>query len=210
MINQVLAFIKPNSTRGAILSSCISMGVSKLAAKGIVAKKSAAWLMISGLLTLPYNEAAMQLAKLMISIQSPAETTQKVAKRTAPARRIPLQLVTAKVEDIKKVNPLTLHTFEKEYTCTFKGKVTCGEGLCNAGAVQIHLTSKGNPNIVRNVMIQPDGSYEVSVLLKEFLNEHIDWWIVADSPDSASKQLQGREILMDDTQIKIEEPIRLL
>jgi hypothetical protein len=209
MINHLIGFIKPTSTRSAILSSCVSMVASKLAAKTVIVKGTAGWMLISGLLTLPYNEAANVLTQALISLM-PAQHAAQVARKPAVSHKkaVPAAAKVAKAD--KSANPLYLHTFKKEYTCTFKGKVTCGEGLCNTAEVKVHLVSHGNPNIVRDAVIQPDGSYEVSLVMKEFINEHFDWWIVADSPDSASKQLQGREILMEDTQIRIEEPIRLL
>src|SRR5262249_20208389 len=42
-------------------------------------------------------------------------------------------------EPVHYNNQIYLHTFEKQYTAVFSGKVTCGEGLCKAAEVQIHV-----------------------------------------------------------------------
>jgi hypothetical protein len=113
-------------------------------------------------------------------------------------------------EEEKNMNALALHTFQREYTCVFTGKVSCGDGPCKDAEVQIHVASAQNPEIVRKTNLQEDGSYEVTVLLKEFPHEQVDWSISAGSPDASQKQIQGRQILMDDSTIAIEEPLLLL
>jgi hypothetical protein len=170
-----------------------TMQVGKMAISKIAVKMAALWVLLASFFV-PLQQTAPVLFKHAIH----RHHHHKVAPVVAPV-----------VEEAPS-NRLFLHSFEKEYMCVFTGKVTCGDEPCRAGNVQVHITSTKNPNIVKSAVVQPDGTYEVSVVVKELLHEHLDWWIIADSPDSASKQVQGREILMDDPNVRVEQPLNLL
>ena len=204
MLNYLISIVRPTNTKSAIISSCISVAASKLAA-GTVTK---ATILLAGVMVLPHNQAANVVTQALMSLMMPpiqiakapaqvASTIRKAGKTDALAAR-------------RTSNRLYLRSLEKEYTCVFTGKVTCGGGLCNNAGLRVHVASKKNPDIIKSANVDPDGNYAVSFFLKASLNDHVDWWIIADSPDSASKQVQGRQIMMDNTTVTIEEPIRLL
>src|SRR5258708_13576248 len=195
-----------SSVKSAVLSPLISIVTSKVAAKSA---SVAAGTLLTGLMYLPHNQVAKVITQAIVErLWVPTYGKLiKVAKHPHHHVASAQKLSVPKQELERR---LYLHTFEKEYTAVFSGKVTCGDGLCHAAYIQIHISSKQNPHMVKTVAIQPDGSFETSVIFKEYLHENMDWWIVADSPESASKQVQGREILMDDSHISINEPISLL
>lgn len=187
-----------------MVSSTLSMLASKLAAKKI----AVGWIALTGFMYMPHNQMTREITHTLLSYMVKPITKPNV---TAPLLHIRKATPsTPETPQLTLSQNLYLHSFEKEYTCVFSGKVTCGDGLCQSAEVLVHVNSKQNLDIAKTAIIQPDGSYQVSILLKELVHEHIDWWIVADSPESTTKQVQGRQILMDDSVIAIEEPLRLL
>ncbi len=107
-------------------------------------------------------------------------------------------------------NLVALHSFQQQYTYVFTGQVTCGANPCRDAAVQVHVQTDKNPGIVKEAALGPDGNYMVVVLFKEAPHEQIDWKINADSKDSASTELHGQQILEDDPDVVVENPIQLL
>jgi hypothetical protein len=198
------------AVRGTIRSAVISYMISALTTR--VAAKSAAVAgssLVAALMSLPPNQAVKSMTNTFISFMWTPAHVQVV--KVAPHRRVVRDVrITSKPVTQEMANRLYLHTFEKDYICAFSGKVTCGGATCPAAEVKIHVNSKQNPNIIRTVPIQSDGSYEVNIPLREELNEYVDWWVTADSPESAAKQVQGRQILTDNPKVEIDTPLPLL
>ena len=203
-----IPLIRPVTWRlTVVVGSSLSMLAAELAATKLASKLASVWMLVmSSLIYIPFHH---QVSKANIPA---AVVTSKAAELQRPTGRVRLTTPKVAVSRIAKQddNLSNLHSFEKEYTCLFTGKVICGDSPCQTADIQIHVTSKQNPEIVKTVSLQSDGSYEASVLIKEILHENVDWWIVADSQESGAKQIQGRQILMDDALINIEETIQLL
>jgi len=205
-----IPMFKQPSWRSVLISSSLSMVASRLAAT----KFAAAWITLTGLMYMPHNQVANAITYTFLAhMVKPIVKVSKVPKHTVAAHKTHIRIVSPAAIIITEPiasHKLFLHSFEKQYTCIFTGKVTCGGGPCHVAQVEVHMASRKNPNIVKTTTLQPDGNYQLSVLLTEDLHEHIDWWIVVDSPESEATQVQGRQILMEDSTINIEEPIRLL
>jgi hypothetical protein len=204
MENQVV-LSKPFSPRMSwAFGSTFAILMSKAAAAKMLTKLALGWFaVVSFAVIVPFKELVRMSAQDLQMVKSLPMSQLRFAKtvrRTSPAVAI----------DPVYSHKLTLHSFEREYNLIFSGKITCGDLPCQAAAVKLHIESRQNPNIVKAATIQSDGSYEVSIFLKESLHEHMDWSLVADSPDSASRQVSGREILMDDSTVHIEQPVQLL
>ena len=161
------------------------------------------WLLLASLLYLPHRHA-LQVSKPAFL---PPAASHLIAKThhavTAPD---PVKVV----ENSELTNSLNLHSFQQEYKYVFTGQVTCGGAPCHDAEIQVQVQTDKNPHIVESANILPDGTYEVTVLFKEFPYEAIDWKITANSTDSETKELRGRLILDDESNVTVEEPIRLL
>jgi hypothetical protein len=198
--------IVKSSIRSTVISSLISIATTRLAAK---TTSVVAGTFITGLMYLPHNQVAKALTGAIVArLWVPTYSQVVKLPKHHPHKAAVRSLHQTPPADIAR--RLYLHSFQQDYTATFSGKVTCGDSLCRAAETQIHVASKLNPHIVKTVSIQPDGTYEAVLLFKEVPHENLDWWIVADSPESVSKQIQGREILMEDSRVQIEQPVSLL
>ncbi len=205
MIDNLPTLLRPVGIRSTITSTVISLVASNLGAKTALT----ATMLLAGLMSLPHNQAAKTVTHALMSLMLP-DVISQVAH--APVKKT-IQLAKSSMQEdivVRKKNQLHLRSLEKEYTCVFTGKVTCGGQPCNSAGLKVHVAFKEGIDRVKTISVDSDGSYSASFLVRAVMNEHVDWWIVADSPDSASKQIQGRQILMEDTTVTIEEPIGLL
>lgn len=205
MIDYAMSFIRPTNTKSALTSSFVSLVASNLGAKSV----ATATLLLTGLMSLPHNQAAKTITQALMDLMMPERVSQIVHAPVKKTIELAKNTITEEIV-IRKKNQLNLRSLEKEYTCVFRGKVTCGGRPCNSADLKVHVAFKESTDRVKSINVEPDGTYTASFLVRAVMNEHVDWWIVADSPDSASKQIQGRQILMDETTVTIDEPIGLL
>src|SRR5688500_17818747 len=110
MINTMVGFLKPQSIRSALLSSCVSMIASNLGAKSVATGA----VLLGSLMCLPHNQAAKILTEAFVSLMfvpqiQAAHTVQAVP---APSQRISI----AKMSQEEMARRLHLHSFVKQYT----------------------------------------------------------------------------------------------
>ena len=175
---------RPQTTRLAAMGLCISL-------------LSLVWMLLVSLM-FSSKHAALNLSLPMAEPIVMAKAVRHHAHKVLIAKSVP------------DTNTLALHTFQQQYTYVFTGQVTCGKSPCRKADVQIQIQTDKNPGIVKEASIEADGSYMAIVLFKEVPHEQIDWKIRADSKDSEAQEVHGRQILEDDPNVVVEEPIRLL
>jgi hypothetical protein len=217
MMNQVHI---PGSIRSSLFSSLLPFMASRLAARSFSVGST---LLVSSLMCLPHNQVAKVLTSALLSRMLPITTLRHfrpASKRTmAAAHKIvkSVSLNPISLDSMITIHPLSerekelyLHQLVHKYTWTFTGKISCGDALCSTANVEIHLTSKKHPDLIKQAVVHPDGSYSATMVFTEAVDQYVDWWIQADSPESASRQLQGRQILTDETAVQIETRVQLL
>jgi hypothetical protein len=160
------------------------------------------WLLLISLIYVPHRQAksVSQTAELSkLSHPKLAKTIHKLHRVAVAKNIVP--------EDVNTVN---MHSFQQEYAYKFTGQVTCGGNACKNAEVKVQIQTDTNPHIIKEASVLPDGTYEVTVLFKEVPHEQIEWRISADSADSTMQEVHGRQILDEDPNVTIDEPVNLL
>ena len=101
-----------------------------------------------------------------------------------------------------------LHSTLREYTYVFTGKVACRTEPC-AAEIQVVLNTDQNPDVRKTATTLPDGSYSVEISIKDYMHEGIDWKLTAQYQGSEVVDAHGRQILMDDPTVTVENSLQL-
>ena len=206
----------PGSIRSTVFSSMLSFVATRVAARSI---RVGSTLLVSSLMCLPHNQVAkvittallsrlLPITALHTSLPAPKLVTRAHARPASKGSSLSPQIKLHPISEDER--QLYLHEMQHEYIWTFSGKITCGESICHSANVVIHVASKRHPNLSKTAEVQPDGSYTAHFKFTEHTDQYVDWWIDADSPDSATRQIQGRQILTDDAEVNVNTPLELL
>lgn len=126
------------------------------------------------------------------------------AKPTAP---VPAKPVMA-TRIVRVNNELQLNSTFREYRTLFAGQVTCGDSPCEA-ELRLVITSDNIPELRQVFRTDADGRYAQPVILKEKPGRAADWKIMVYTPRTYPMELNGRQILTEESQIDVQRDIQL-
>jgi hypothetical protein len=86
--------------------------------------------------------------------------------------------------------------------------VTCAGLPCSA-QLQLSVATANNPDVRRTFLTESDGSFNFDMVIQEIPHEQVDWKLSAARGSLVDAEAHGRQILMDESGLTVDQTFNL-
>jgi hypothetical protein len=143
-----------------------------------------------------------------VSTFSPVHTIKEAIPQSHPVAVVAKASQNLPVKHLasRSLDTAFLMASAKQYNYVFAGQATCEGQPCSNARVQIEVTSEYGSN-VREATTDANGRYSVSMPVKGEPNQTLSWEIHGLTSDFKKADLEGHQILSDDSSIQMSAPL---